>query len=92
MALYKIRWKVAAGKELSKLSNNIILKIIDAVEKLSENPLPKGTRKLKGTQHTYRIRVGNYRVIYSLIHEVLVVEVIRVGYRKDIYKKFKRRK
>lgn len=92
MALYKIRWKVAAGKELSKLNNNIILKIIDAVEKLSENPLPKGARKLKGTQHTYRIRVGNYRVIYSLIHEVLVVEVIRAGHRKDIYKKFKRRK
>jgi mRNA interferase RelE/StbE len=87
MALYKIRWKNSAIKELKKLSKDAISRIIKAVEKLSETPYPDGVRKLVGSEHTYRIRVGDYRIIYTLLGSDLVIEIIRVGHRKDIYNK-----
>lgn len=87
MVLYKIRWKNSAIKELKKLSKDTISRIIKAVEKLSETPYPDGVRKLVGSEHTYRIRVGDYRIIYTLLGSDLVIEIIRVGHRKDIYNK-----
>jgi len=53
---------------------------------LPENPVPKGAKKLKETENTYRIRTGNYRIIYSIINKELIIEVIKVGHRKDVYK------
>ncbi len=59
--------------------------MLNAVEKLAENPYPPGVRKLSGAQHTYRIRVGDYRIIFSIFAAELVIEIIRVGHRKDVY-------
>jgi mRNA interferase RelE/StbE len=87
MASYKIYWKKSALKELKKLESQIILNIISSVEKLALNPLPHGVKKLTLSDFTYRIRVGNYRIIYSLFRKDLTIEIIRVGHRKDIYKK-----
>jgi mRNA interferase RelE/StbE len=87
MALFSIHWKSSAVKELKKLSKDTISRIIKAVEKLSETPYPDGVRKLVGSEHTYRIRVGDYRVIYTILHANLVIEIVRVGHRKDIYNK-----
>jgi mRNA interferase RelE/StbE len=86
--LYKIEWKHSARKELKKLKKDDIPRIIKAVEDLSLNPYPPGTRKLQGCEYLYRIRVGKYRIVYSVKNEVLVIEIIRIGHRKDIYKKF----
>ena len=87
MDLYKIEWKQSARKEIEKLGKKAILRIIQHVEKLAENPLPIGSRKLHGADHTYRLRVGNYRVIYSLYSEILTIEIIKVGHRKEVYRK-----
>lgn len=87
MGLYKIRWKNSAVKELRKLPKEIISKVVRAVEELSELPHPPGTRKLVGSEHTYRIRVGDYRIVYTLIGSDLLIEIIRVGHRKDVYNK-----
>jgi len=89
MDLYSIRWKHSARKELKKLSKPIILKIIAVIEELSKEPLPKQCRKIIGTEHTYRIRIGDYRIIYSLESKQLLIEIIRVGHRKNIYKNLK---
>jgi mRNA interferase RelE/StbE len=85
MDSYKIEWKRSAVKELRSLPKDAVLKIVEAVEQLSTNPYPAGVKKLIGAQHTYRIREGSYRVIFTVVASSLVIEVIRVGHRKDVY-------
>lgn len=85
---YKIEWKRSAQKELKKLDKKILIKIIESVEVLAENPYPIGSKKLKGTEFTYRIRVGDYRVIYSVFASILTIEVIKVGHRQSVYRHF----
>ena len=86
MASYQIEWKRSAVKELKKLPKDSIPRIIKVVEKLSTDPYPEGVRKLVGAEFTYRIRVGNYRVIYHIFKEHLTIEIVRVGHPKDIYR------
>jgi mRNA interferase RelE/StbE len=85
MASYTIEWKRSAVKELRVLPKDAVEKILKAVEQLSVNPYPVGVRKLVGAEHTYRIREGDYRIIYTIITSSLIIEVIRVGHRKDVY-------
>jgi mRNA interferase RelE/StbE len=85
MALYKVEWKRSAVKELRNFPRNAVERILKTVAQLSENPYPIGVRKLVGSEHTYRIREGDYRVIYTITVSSLIVEVIRVGHRKDVY-------
>lgn len=87
MASYNIVWKRTAQKELRKLPKEAIAKIVGLVENLAENPYPSGTRKLAGTEHTYRLKTGNYRVIYNVSKSILIIEIIRIGHRKEIYRK-----
>ena len=87
MASYKIEWKQSAKKELRKLGKTVIPGIVNAVECLASEARPTGSRKLQGSEHLYRVRVGDYRIVYSIENKVLLIEVIRVGHRKDIYKK-----
>ncbi|WP_439711807.1 type II toxin-antitoxin system RelE family toxin [Acidithiobacillus ferrianus] len=65
----------------------VIPKVLAAVEALSSNPYPTGVKKLMGSAHTYRIRVGDYRTVYTVIAQELAIDVIRVGHRKEIYLK-----
>ena len=85
MASYQIEWKSSARKELRKLPSDMIQKIVTAVELLGENPFPPGCRKLIGSEQTWRIRIGNYRVIYNVLSSILVIEIVRVAHRKDVY-------
>ena len=86
MDTYKIEWKRSALKELEKLPSPMISKVVSAVDNLSSNPYPEGVRKLVGSANSYRIRIGDYRVLYNIIKNILIVEIIRVGHRKDIYR------
>jgi mRNA interferase RelE/StbE len=85
MASYKVEWKRSAVKELRDLPKDAVERILKAVGQLSGNPYPIGVRKLVGAEHTYRIREGNYRVLYTVATSFMVVEIIRVGHRKDVY-------
>jgi mRNA interferase RelE/StbE len=87
MGRYKIEWKSSAVKELKVIPKPMLLKILSAVEFLMDNPHPAGCKKLIGTESIYRIRVGNYRIVYYVEQFRLVVQVIKVGHRKDVYKK-----
>lgn len=73
-----------AQKQLDKLSDRIAEPLFDAISGLEENPRPAGCKKLKG-RDGYRIRVGNYRIIYDIFDSELIVDVITLGHRKDIY-------
>jgi mRNA interferase RelE/StbE len=86
MASYKIVWKSSAQKELEKLPKAIISKVIKAVEQLSDTPYPQGVRKMVGVDQTFRLRIGDYRVVYNVFDNVLTIEIIRVKHRKDVYR------
>ena len=66
------------------MSDAIANPILSAIGSLSENPRPQGYRKLKGRKG-YRIRVGDYRVIYEILDDILLIDVIDLGHRKEIY-------
>lgn len=87
MASFDLRWKRSAIKELRDLPHEVIPKIHSAVDSLVSNPLPPHSKKLTGSTDSYRIRVGDYRIVYSVYKDILVIEVVRVGHRQRIYKR-----
>jgi len=87
MASYRIEWKYSASKEIRKLSKSAISRVLEAVAALAPNPYPAGCKKLQGSGHTYRIRTGDYRIVYTVFSDALIVEIVRVRHRKDIYRK-----
>ena len=87
MGTCRIEWKKSALRELKRLDRQAVLRIVVAVESLSMQPLPSGVVKLQGSRRTYRLRVGDYRVIYELYNNRLVVQIIRVRHRRDAYRR-----
>ena len=86
MAL-RVEWKKSTKKDLRKLPVLEANRIIAAVGRLVEQPFPAGVEKLAGSEHAYRIRVGDYRVIYEVVTKLNLIEVQRVRHRKDVYRK-----
>jgi mRNA interferase RelE/StbE len=84
MPPYKITISKLAQKQLDKFANNLASRLIDAIYTLANDPRPAGCKKLKGREG-YRIRVGDYRIIYEIVDNVLIVNVVALGHRKDIY-------
>jgi mRNA interferase RelE/StbE len=87
MATYKLEWKKSAVKELKSLPGDLVARILQAVGTLNENPFPHGVKKLSGSEHSYRIREGSHRIIYTVTKRTLVVEIVKIGNRKDVYEK-----
>jgi mRNA interferase RelE/StbE len=85
--MYKIRIKKSAQKELEEISPPYNQKIVDAIDALAENPRPEGVKKLKG-EEACRIRVADYRVIYTIEDVIQIVEVQRIRHCKDAYRNF----
>lgn len=86
MANYKILIKPSAKKELEKLPNKDLKKIVVKIQDLSVEPRPVGSEKLS-SDDKFRIRQGNYRVVYSIEDDKLVIFVVKIGHRQDIYRK-----
>jgi mRNA interferase RelE/StbE len=85
---YQIIIHKQAVKELSQLNRKLNQKIAQAIDALAQNPRPLGCKKLKAEQdYLWRIRIGNYRVIYSIDATIKIVEIRKIGHRKDIYEK-----
>ncbi len=87
MALYRLTWKTSAEKDLRRLPREVIGRLITIAEGLMENPFPPGVRKLSGTKHTFRLRSGDYRVVYSVDGDSLTIEIVRAGHRKEVYRR-----
>ncbi len=87
MATYRIEWKPSALREVKRLDRKVIPRIIKTVEALAAGPYPRGVTKLHGTEATYRIRSGNYRIIYEVFESRVLIQIIRVRHRKDAYRK-----
>jgi mRNA interferase RelE/StbE len=84
MSKYTVVLSKNAQKQLDKFTDDIAQPILDAIDNLKNDPRPTGVKKLKA-RDGYRVRVGNYRIIYEIIDNELIVDVVAVGHRKDIY-------
>ena len=84
--MYHIFIKRSAVKELAKIPPSIRMRIKQAIDELCTKPRPDGCRKIRGSESAYRLRVGSYRVIYEVYDQNLMVVVVRIGHRKDVYR------
>jgi mRNA interferase RelE/StbE len=86
VASYSIRVSATAEKQIRKLERDEQIRVLRAITALARDPRPRGCRKLAGFDDVYRIRVGVIRVLYSIADRRLVVIVLKVGQRKDVYR------
>jgi mRNA interferase RelE/StbE len=87
MAKYSVEITASAERTLLKLPKTVVGKIVKRLQNLSYDPFPPDCRKLTGENHVYRIRVGTYRIIYELYKKEVLILVLKVGHRKDIYRR-----
>ena len=83
---YSLRVHVAAKRDLDRLTDKIYRRIAEKISNLEENPRPFGCEKMQD-QENYRIRVGDFRIVYTIDDKAKLVEIIKIGNRKEIYKK-----
>jgi len=85
MSDFTISFTRSARKELEALPANLVDRIFPRIESLSNDPRPTGCKKLKGSNHLWRFRVGDYRVIYSILEKEVRIEIIAVRHRREAY-------
>jgi mRNA interferase RelE/StbE len=83
---YEVKFSRGAKKQFSKLPIDGQQRIQTKINELAIEPRPNGVKKLQGDDNSYRVRVGDYRVVYEVADDVLIVTVIKVGHRSEIYK------
>jgi mRNA interferase RelE/StbE len=84
--VYRIEFRPAALREMRRIGKPFKSRIATAIAVLAETPRPPGCVRLQGSDGFYRIRVGDYRIVYSIEDRLLVVYVIRIAHRKDVYR------
>ena len=87
MASYSLLIKTSAAKELEAVQpRSIRVRIASRIQALAQNPRPPGNQKLAGDDERYRIRQGAYRIVYSVDDAARLVEVVKIGHRRDVYR------
>ena len=86
MEPFSIQWRNSTRKDIRSLPLQEVARVVEAVGELAKDPLPHGSHKLAGSERTYRLRVGDYRVVYEVFSDARIVEVQRVRHRKDVYR------
>lgn len=86
MGSYKIRFTKSAEKDLRRIEKTRIFSVLEKIEALSVNPRLEGIKKLVGSDAAYRLRVGEYRVIYTIDDGIKIVQIDSVRHRKDAYR------
>ena len=84
--MYRVLLERTAEKDLARLAAETHDRVIVAIQALAQNPRPPGCRKLAGSKHDWRIRVGDYRVIYEIADTIRIVRVNRVRHRREVYR------
>lgn len=85
MAVYKVHFRESVEKDLNTIPKKDLKRIFQRIEMLADNPRPSGCEKLTG-QERYRVRQGQYRIVYSIQDYELTVWIVKIGHRKDIYR------
>ncbi len=85
MADYRVELKSSARRELERLPTQVIRRLFARLENLAVNPRPPGCKKLKGGKNEWRIRVGDYRAVYTIDDEARRIEITRIRHRSEVY-------
>ena len=86
MNSYKIQWLPAAVRHFDRLVPQVQARILRRISALASDPRPQGVIKLSGSADLWRIRIGDFRVIYSIVDDVLAITVVEVGHRREVYR------
>lgn len=86
MTRYTVEFTTASARQIRNLTPAIRKRLLDAIGTLSSDPRPAGSKKLAGTDRAWRIRAGDYRVIYEIRDDILTVTVVRAAHRRDAYR------
>jgi mRNA interferase RelE/StbE len=84
---YRIELAPSAARELERLPRNIQRRVAQKIDDLANNPRPSGSTKLQGRANRWRIRVGDYRIIYDIEDTIVRVLVLKIGHRRDVYRR-----
>ena len=85
MARYELRFRASVVKDLRDIPKADVRRILDRIETLRDDPRPVGSEKLSA-QERYRLRQGNYRILYEILDLEVVVEVVKIGHRREVYR------
>jgi len=85
MARYNLQFKESVRKDFRQIPKKDVLRILAKIEALADNPMPPQAEKLSGDDK-YRVRQGNYRILYRIENDILMVTVVKVGHRRDVYR------
>jgi mRNA interferase RelE/StbE len=84
---YRVNFTTAAARQVRKVPRPMRGRIIDSIEDLADDPRPHGAKKLVGEQTSWRIRIGDYRMIYDVFDSELTVTVVRAAHRREVYER-----
>ena len=84
---YSVQYLPSAVKDIRKLPATVLRTSRKSIDALKETPFPKGSTKIRGYEHFYGIRIGRYRIVYEVAKTIRIITIIRIGHRKDVYKK-----
>jgi mRNA interferase RelE/StbE len=84
--VYRVLTTPDADKQLAKLDGSVRARVAQRVDQLAENPRPAGCKKLKGDDNLWRVRAGDYRIVFSIHDDVLLVLVVRIAHRREVYR------
>ena len=85
MASYRLAFRKSVAKDLRPIPNRDVARILKRIEALADDPRPPDSQKLSG-QERYRVRQGVYRIVYEIVDDELVVTVVKIGHRRDVYR------
>jgi len=83
---YRLTYKASVKKDLRKLAVTARRAVVRRILILAEEPRPTSATKLQGSDDLYRIRQGDYRIVYSINDQIVTIEIIKIGHRKDVYR------
>jgi mRNA interferase RelE/StbE len=83
---YTVQFRASAKKDIAALPTDVTLGVTKKIDALADDPRPNGCQKIKGVEDTYRLRSGDYRIVYEIHDDVVSVTVIRVGHRREVYR------
>jgi mRNA interferase RelE/StbE len=84
---YSVEVKPSAGKELEALPDSVLARIVKRIESLGHAPRPTGCKKLKGCQDQWRVRVGDWRVVYIIDDAARLISITRIAHRREVYER-----
>lgn len=84
--IYRVELKPTAERDLAALQHKDRVRVAKKIDALAKNPRPSGVEKLRGENDLWRVRVGNYRIIYTIRDDLILVLVVRIGNRREVYR------